>query len=141
MRSCVCELAPLCPKLMRGKGVVTDLSWPLRPNYEWQRWLPASSPDAKDVLTSFLPSLLNKCLLYALNPHGLKINVRSLVWGLGWHSYPRQWWSNPVKGFIKDLQLFDVFPFCDIDAWVREGKAFATLHNPNTCNATPQTHK
>ena len=35
---------------------------------------------------------------------GLEVNLRSLVWRIGWHSYPRNWWSNQVKGFVKDLQ-------------------------------------
>ena len=50
------------------------------------------------------------------------------MWGLGWHNYPHNWWSSAVKRFIKGLQLFDIFPFCDIDAWVIEGKQFASEH-------------
>ena len=128
---CETELAPQTEEFMRRKGVVTKLSWPLRHDFEWQRWLPVTSPNAKDVLTSFLPSLLNKCLLYALNPLGLILNVRSLTWGLGWHNYPRQWWENAVKGFVKDLHLYDIFPLRDIDTWEREGKEFASKHKPS----------
>ena len=128
---CETELAPQTEEFMRRKGVVNELSWPLRHDFEWQRWLPVTSPNAKDVLTSFLPSLLNKCLLYALNPLGLKLNVRSLTWGLGWHNYPRQWWENAVKGFVEDLHLYDIFPLRDIDTWEREGKEFTSKRKPS----------
>jgi hypothetical protein len=52
------------------------------------------------------------------------MNVRSLVWGAGWHRYPPDWWKNSVKGFLQELKLVDCIPFTDIDRWFNEGKEF-----------------
>ena len=117
---CECEFVPGEDVFLRRKGIVPNLQEPLRHDFEWQRWLPVSSPNAKQVLTSTFPSLLHKSLLYCCNLEGFRMNVRSLVWGAGWHRYPPDWWKNSVKGFLQELKLVDCIPFTDID----EGKEF-----------------
>ena len=121
---CECELVPTTDVFLRRKGIVSSLQEPLRPDFEWQRWLPVSSPNAKQVLTSTFPSLLHKSLLYCCNIEGFRANVRSLVWGAGWHRYPPDWWKNSVKGFLQELALVDSIPFTDIDRWFNERKEF-----------------
>ena len=98
---CECEIDTHSPIFLHRKGIVLSVEGDLRPrpDFEWQRWLPVSSPNARQVLSSTFPALMHKSLLYCINRASFIANVRSLVWGAGWHHYPREskvsCWSSP----------------------------------------------
>ena len=132
---CECEIVPASPIFLQRKGIVLSLAEELRSDFEWQRWLPVSSPNAKQVLSSTFPALMHKSLLYCTNREGFVANVRSLVWGAGWHNYPPDWWKGSVKGFLMELSLTDTVTYADIDLWFREGKECSGRHNAQ-CSVT-----
>ena len=123
---CECEFDSSGPCFLLRKGVVRSLQSALRPDFDWQRWLPVTSPNARKVLRSTFPSLVHKSLLYCCSTQGLIANVRSLVWGAGWHCYPSDWWKKSVKGFLSELALTSTTNFADVDRWFLEGKEFKT---------------
>ena len=126
---CECEFDNSLPLFMQRKGIVLSLQSALRPDFEWQRWLPVTSPNAREVLRSTFPSLLHKSLWYCCTTQGLIANVRSLIWGAGWHRYPHypaDRWKKSVKGFLCDLALTSTISFADIDRWFIEIKEFKT---------------
>ena len=100
---CECETDTTSPIFLQRKGIVLNLDYALKPDFEWQ--LPVSSPNARQVLSSTFQALMHKSLLYYTNRNGFVANVRSLVWGAGWHNYPPDWWKGSVKGFPMELSL------------------------------------
>ena len=121
---CECEINTQSPIFLQRKGIVLSVDEALRPDYEWQRWMLVSSPNATQVLSSTFPALMHKSLLYCTNREGFIANVRSLVWGAGWHNYPPDWWKSSVKGFLLELSVTDTVSYAHIDRWFREGKDF-----------------
>ena len=132
---CECEIVPASPIFLQRKGIVLSLAEELRSDFEWQRWLPVSSPNAKQVLSSTFPALMHKSLLYCTNREGFVANVRLLVWGAGWHNYPPDWWKASVKGFLMELSLTATVTYADIDLWFHEGKEYSGRHNAQ-CSVT-----
>ena len=84
---CECEINTRSPIFLQRKEIVLSVDEALRPDHEWQRWLPVSSPKARQVLSSTFSALMHKSLLYCTNREGFIANVRSLVWGAAWHDY------------------------------------------------------
>ena len=84
---------PVGNVVLQRKGVATNL-YDLPPNVEWTRWVDAWSPHARLVWRSQLPSLLLKCLWYALSSFSIKGNLRSVPWGIGAKNYPTSSWHH-----------------------------------------------
>ena len=116
---CECEINTRSPIFLQRRGIVLSVEYDLRPDFEWQRWLPVSSPNARQVLSSTFPALMHKSLLYCTNRAGFIANVRSLVWGAGWHHCPPDLWKSSVKGFLLELSLTDTVLYADIDGFVK----------------------
>ena len=69
------------------KGIMRGLSLydPAAPG-EWTCWVHMFSPIARTVWRSQFPSIILKFTWYALSMNDLRLNVRSLIWGMGYHS-------------------------------------------------------
>ena len=74
---------------MTRKDIVRDLvEYTEGTPSEWDTWNPVESARAKTAMQSVPPFLSLKCLLYAISEKDIKVNIRSLCWGVGWHGYP-----------------------------------------------------
>ena len=67
---------------------------------EWSRWVSPSSPNAKLVWQSFLPTVMAKCVWYAWSSGDVRTNFRSLVWGLTVRQIPGVWWKARLGRFF-----------------------------------------
>ena len=68
------------------------------------------------------PSLLINSIWFSTTEMELRLNLRSLMWGIGVKGYPEPWWRGQLLRFFKDNQLDRVVAFKDLFAWVREEK-------------------
>ena len=109
--------------VLQRKGVATEL-YDLPPIVEWSRWVDAWSPHARPVWRSQLPSLLMKYLWYALASFSIKVNLRSVLWGIGAKSYPTLWWHQALFRFYKEHVLQRVVSWAQLISWVDESKRF-----------------
>ena len=113
------------------KGIVTELSpAAVQQPTKWTRWVSCKSPNARSVWRSQFPSLVLKSIWYAVSPRDLQLSSRSLVWGMGWHSYPRRWWRPKLFALWTRYRLGRCFFMHTVDRWANEGAAFA-----DTCAA------
>ena len=120
---CSWKPLPLGFSLTR-KGVIWDIAEGAELG-EWLRWVPARSANASFTLASMLPSLFLKSLWYAGSTADVQANFRSLLWGVGWHSYPKHWWLPCLTRFLRKYNLLEVFSLGSVTTWVREGKRAA----------------
>ena len=108
---------------MTRKDIVRDLEeHTLTTPCEWDRWIPAESANAKDTMSSVLPSLSLKCIWYAMSEEDIKVNIRSLCWGIGWHGYPLSFWKSSLKRFIDVYDLKANTPIQLCESWVEQGR-------------------
>jgi hypothetical protein len=89
---------------------------------EWDRWVHKDSPNARFTLRSTLPSLALTSIWMAASITDLRSNFRSLYMGVGWCSYPPEWWKGLMKRCLKTHGLTKMFSFRECEAWVRDGK-------------------
>ena len=54
---------------------------------------------------SHFTALLHKSICYALSGHDIRLNLRSLMWGVGVKGYPFSWWTGTLRRFHR---RFDV---------------------------------
>jgi len=101
------------------KGISPSLGYT---NPEWHRWVDASSPHARLAWRSQFPSLLHKCVWYALSISDVLTNLRSLLWGVGQKGYPKSWWQGCLTRFFAKVKLQRVSTMGQLRDWVREGK-------------------
>ena len=113
----------LCVELsrlsLRNKGVRQMLG---AASPEWENWVDVASPHAKMVWRSQFPSLLQKCIWYALTPDDIGSHLRSLFRGLGVKGYPPEWWRGTLKKFHQKTWLCKVVSIPELLQWRREGK-------------------
>ena len=64
---------------------------------EWESWVSASSPNARPLWNSHFAALLQKCLWYEISLHDIRLNLRSLMWGMGIKGYPIKWWFPTLR--------------------------------------------
>ena len=95
---------------------------------EWLRWVPVGSANATFTLTSMLPSLFLKSVWYAASQEDIVANFRSLVWGVGWNSYPKPWWLPCLQKFVRRYGLSGLISLGSVTTWVREGKQARAAH-------------
>ena len=109
---------------LRRKGVVQKLSEVVNGEgtAEWEQWVDAHSPNARNVLRSLFPALLYKSLLYALTRQDVVVNLRSLLWGCGVRRYPDQWWRPILYRFFHRFRLHRIIGFKRLIGWFHEGK-------------------
>ena len=107
-RKGVCQQLPVSAQHIQG-------------DYEWRKWTPVYSPNAADVIKTFLPSLALKSLWHASDLQCVVINMRSMFWGVGANHYPVAWWKPPIKRFLHRYSLNDVIHEALFEAWVRQG--------------------
>ena len=88
---------------------------------EWGSWVDKANPHAKQVWKSQFPSLLLKCMWYALTTTDFIINLRSVMWGMGAKSYPRKWWHPTLWRLFHKHAWHTVVCFQDLLHWVDEG--------------------
>ena len=89
---------------------------------EWSTWVDVFSPSARIVWRSHFPSLLRKCLWYALTTDHVRSNLRSVLWGVGAKGYPKNWWRGQLTKFFHATQLDRVVPMRGLLLWVKEGR-------------------
>ena len=104
---------------LRRKGVPLTLHYP---NPKWENWIDGFSPRAKFVWRSPFLSLLSKCSWYALTPHDIRDNLRSLIWGIRVKRYPGHWWLGTLKRCYKSSSLARIVCMHILRPWVYEGK-------------------
>ena len=63
-----------------------------------------------------------KSVWYAASAGDLVANFRSLVWGVGWRGYPKEWWLPCLERFLRKYNLMGVISLGSVATWVREGK-------------------
>ena len=105
------------------KGVVYSLD-DLGNSPEWDTWVDYSSPHARLVWRSQLPSILQKCVWYALTSQDIKANLPSVMWGVGIKGYPTRWWLPALRSFYRLTTLERILPLDLLLLWVEEGKVF-----------------
>ena len=123
---CAWRVLPLGFSLTR-KGVIWSLTEGATCG-EWLRWVPAGSANARFTLTSMLPSLFLKSVWYAASQEDIVANFRSLVWGVGWNSYPKHWWLPCLQKFVRRYGLSGLISLGSVTTWVREGKQARAAH-------------
>ena len=98
---------------LQRKGVIQCLSDVTQgiQTAEWEQWVDAHSPNARNVLRSLFPSLLYKSIMYALNRRDVVSNLRSLLWGCGAKRYPDQWWRPILLRIFHRFRLHRVVGF------------------------------
>ena len=127
------------------KGIATALETPEPSTMnEWTRWVNRYSPNARTVWRSQLPSLVIKSIWYALSTTDLVANLKSLVWGLGFHRYPKNWWRPPLFRLWRKYRLERCFSMCTVDRWAQEGASLSAPvcheQSPVTPKPTPVAH-
>ena len=108
-----------CVRLLR-KACTLSLDDPPS-DVEWGSWVDRVSPHAKQVWKSQFPSLLLKCMWYALTTTDFVTNLRSVIWGMGAKSYPRKWWHPTLWRLFHKHAWHRVVGFQDLLKWVEEG--------------------
>ena len=88
-----------------GRKGVTVVLAALSSQVEWVKWVDVSSPHARLVWRSEFPSLLIKCIWYALSYFSVQLNVRSVMLGSGAKGYPISWWQRLLFKFCKTYVL------------------------------------
>ena len=108
------------------KGIVRDLSLydPTAP-VEWTQWVDRYSPNARTVWRSHFPSVVLKSGWYALSLRDLRLNIRSLIWGMGFHSYPKSWWRPKLYSLWSKYRLGRCFSMYEVDQWAAQGMALS----------------
>ena len=101
------------------KGISPSLEYT---NPEWHRWVDASSPHARLVWRSQFPSLLHKCVWYALSISDVLADLRSLLWRIGQKGYPKSWWLGCLTRFFAKVKLQRISTVQQLRDWVWEGK-------------------
>ena len=107
------------------KGEVYSLD-NLTDSPEWDTWVDYSSPHARLVWRSHFPSVLHKCIRYALTLEDVRANLRSVMWGVGVKGYPSRWWLPTLRKFYRSTTLDRILPLDLLLMWVREGRAFSS---------------
>ena len=105
------------------KGIVRDISMydPKEP-VEWTHWVNRFSPSAHTVWRSqFPPSVVLKSISYALSVTHLCLNIRSLIWYMGFHSYPKSWWRPKHFSLWSKYRMGQCFSMHEIDQWFAQG--------------------
>ena len=119
---CECAIPPTGRLRLLRKGVVLDLTSEDLGWREWDRWLPATAPNAGKVIKGQMPALMQKSLWYALSWQDVHDNLRSLFWGLGFHAYAVAWWMAPTNRFLNANGLRGRFPEALVDQWYKQGR-------------------
>ena len=89
---------------------------------EWSTWVDVFSPSTRIVWRSHFPSLLRKCLWYALTSHHVRSNLRSVLWGVGVKGYPKKWWQGQLTKLFHAPQPDRIVPMRGLLHWVKEGR-------------------
>jgi hypothetical protein len=63
----------------------------------WNRWVDRWSPNARLVLRSLVPAIVQKSILYSITKTDITTNIAALARGLGYKKYPQQWWWGPMR--------------------------------------------
>ena len=114
-------------RLLR-KGIVLSLDDVDPSQSEWDRWLPASAPNAGKVMKGQMPALTQKSLWGALTWRDVHDNLRSLFWGLGFVAYSTAWWKPAANRFFNSQGLRERFLEALVDAWYKQGRDVGALH-------------
>ena len=96
---------------------------------EWTRWVHRLSPNARSVWRSQFPPLVLKSMWYSLSVRDICCDIRSLMWGMGYHGYPKQWWQPKLYAMWRKYRLDRCFSMHQADRWVAEG---ATISESQT---------
>ena len=95
-------------------------------SFEWDSWVSLNSTNAKPVWRSHFTALLHKSLWYALSPHDIRLNLRSLMWGIGARRYPSFWWIGTLRRFHGRFNVQRVVSIKQLLIWKVEGKNWFT---------------
>ena len=77
---------------------------------EWTIWVHPSYPNSRLIWQSFLPAAMAKCVWFAWDREDVRVNFRSLVWGLTMCQIPGVWLKARLRRFW-DFWLLGRF-FC-----------------------------
>ena len=95
-------------------------------SFEWDSWVSLVSPNAKPVWRSHFTALLHKSLWYALSLHDIRLNLRSLMWGVGVKRYPSSWWIGTLRRFHRRFDVQRVVSIKQLLIWKVEGRKWFT---------------
>ena len=107
--------------LLLPKGCTLSLMAPPL-DMELSQCVCRSSPHARTVWRRQFPALLGKSLWYALNFPALHLNVRSVLWGVGYKRYPGLWWKGRLRRWLSSYALKDVLPWGLLMQCVQDGR-------------------
>jgi len=88
---------------------------------EWANWIPAYSPNARLIVKTRVPAILNDSLWFACTKEDIYMNISSLSFGLATLGYPLSWWLQIVISFVRKWCLSGVIPYTAIRQWAVRG--------------------
>jgi len=94
---------------------------------EWMAWVSASLPHGRSVRGSHFIALLHKSVWYVMSLHDIRLNLRSLMWGVGVKQYPWKCCFPPIRCFYHKY-LDQVVTLKQLSPWHQEGKKWCTGH-------------
>ena len=87
---------------------------------------------------SYFPTLLSKCMWFALAVFDVRVNLRSLMWGVGLKQYPVGWWKPALRRFFISVTLGRLVTVEELHAWLMEGTRFGI--SPRSEPLDPTNH-
>ena len=111
-------------RLLR-KGILLSLADVDPSRSGWDRWLPASAPNAGKLMKGQMPALTQKSLWGALTWRDGYDNLRSLFSGLGFVTYSTAFLKPAAHRFFSSQGLRECFPEALVDAWYNRGATSA----------------
>ena len=106
------------------KGVCRSMAELCDPplSVEWTRWVHPSSPNSRLIWQSFLPAAMAKCVWFAWDREDVRVNFRSLVWGLTVCQVPGVWWKARLRRFWDFWSLGRFFSVDEVFAWQAQAR-------------------
>ena len=97
---------------------------------ERDSWIPAYSPNARLIVQTRVPAILNDSLWFACQHGDISTNIASLSFGLAFMNYPLAWWLSIITSFVRKWCLQGIIAFKAIRQWAVRGSAYRLKDEP-----------
>ena len=109
------------------RGVLWDLMQQPPGAVEWSSWLPPKALNARQVITTYLPSLVRQSVWQATTVAEMTQSFRSILMGVGALNYPDSLWKPLIKRLLLQLRLSDILPISLWESWVVLGQQWSQI--------------